>query len=170
MEQDTAVPGSSIQGHYGIISLFDGVSSVARILKQKLQQPPVAIILAEMDEMLRGLVCAEFGYRSDEQWGYTVDGASCCYIRDVNSILKNDCYLLRQAVSMYPNLKWFIIGGSPCQDLTYAGPSQGLLGLVGAQSRLFFVLLCTIRTMQVLVGTSCVHFLVLQVSIHHTRL
>ena len=145
---------------YGIISLFDGVSSVVRILKQKLQQPPVVIILAEQDERLRSLVCAEFGYRSDEQWGYTVDGAACCYVRDVNSILKNDCYLLRQVVSMYPNLKWFIVGGSPCQDLTYAGPSQGLLGLVGSQSRLFFVLLCTIRTMQVLVGTSCVRFLV----------
>ena len=160
VKQDCTLPGNSIQGHYGIISLFDGVSSVVRILKKKLQQPPVAIILAEQDEKLRSLVCAEFGYRPDEQWGYTVDGAACCYIRDVNSILKNDCYLLRQVVSMYPNLKWFIVGGSPCQDLTYAGPSQGLLGLVGSQSRLFFVLLCTIRTMQVLVGASCVRFLV----------
>ena len=136
------------------------MSSVVRILKQKLQQPPAAIILAEIDEKLRSLVCAEFGYRSDEQWGYTVDGAACCYIRDVNSIIKNDCYLLRQVVSMHPNLKWFIVGGSPCQDLTFAGPSQGLLGLVASQSRLFFVLLCTIRTMQVLVGTSAVRFLV----------
>ena len=47
VKQDSAVPGNGIQGHYGIISLFDGVSSVVRILKQKLQQPPVAIILAE---------------------------------------------------------------------------------------------------------------------------
>ena len=151
VKQDSAFPSCGVQGHYGVISLFDGVSSVVRILKQKLQQPPVAIILAEQDEKLRGLVCAEFGYRSDEQWGYTVDGAACCYIRDVNSILKNDCYLLRQVVSMYPNLKWFIVGGSPC---------QGLLGLVGSQSRLFFVLLCTIRTMQILVGTASVRFLV----------
>ena len=138
-----------VQGQYGIISLFDGVSSVV-----------AAIILAEIDEKLRSLVCAEFGYRSDEQWGYTVDGAACCYIRDVNSIIKNDCYLLRQVVSMHPNLKWFIVGGSPCQDLTFAGRSQGLLGLVGSQSRLFFVLLRTIRTMQVLVGTCAVRFLV----------
>ena len=138
-----------VHGQYGIISLFDGVSSVV-----------AAIILAEIDEKLRSLVCAEFGYRSDEQWGYTVDGAACCYIRDVNSIIKNDRYLLRQVVSMHPNLKWFIVGGSPCQDLTFAGRSQGLLGLVGSQSRLFFVLLRTIRTMQVLVGTSAVRFLV----------
>ena len=157
---DDTVPTSGIQGQYGIISLFDGVSSVVRILKQKLQQPPSAIILAELDEKIRGLVCAEFGYRSDEQWGYTTDGSACRYVRDVNTILKDNCYLLRQVVAMYPNLKWFIVGGSPCQDLTFAGPSQGLLGLVGSQSRLFFVLLCVIRTMQVLVGPNFVRFLV----------
>ncbi len=143
--RDDAVPERGIQGQYGIISLFDGVPSVVRILKQKLQQPPAAIILAELDEKNRGLVCAEFGYRSDEQWGYTSDGSACCYIRDVNTILKDNCFLLRQVVSMYPNLKWFIVGGSPCQDLTFAGPSQALLGLVGSQSRLFFALLCTIH-------------------------
>lgn len=44
---------------YGIISLFDGVSSVVPILKQKLGCAPTAIILAE--KMLRSLVCAEFG-------------------------------------------------------------------------------------------------------------
>ena len=153
-------PGKGIQGQYGIISLFDGVSSVVRILKQKLQQPPTAVILAGLDEKLRSLVCAEFGYRADEQWGYTADEATCCYVRDVYTVIKNDCHLLRQVVSMHPNLKWFIVGGSPCQDLTYAGPSQGLLGLVGSQSRLFFVLLCTIRTMQVLAGSAAVRFLV----------
>ena len=138
LRRDETLPKGGIQGQYGIISWFDGVSSVVRILKQKLQQPPAAIILAELDEKIRGLVCAEFGYRSDEQWGYTTDGAACCYVRDVNTILKDNCYLLRQVVAMYPNLKWFIVGGSPCQDLTFAGPSQGL---VGSQSRLFFVLL-----------------------------
>ena len=56
---DDTVPKGGIQGQYGIISLFDGVSSVVRILKQKLQQPPTAIILAELDEKIRGLVCAE---------------------------------------------------------------------------------------------------------------
>ena len=44
------------------------------------------------------------------------------------------------------------LGGSPCQDLTYAG--------YGARSRLFFLLLLTIRTMQVLVGCPSVRFLV----------
>ncbi len=90
-----------------------------------------------------------------------MDGSACLYIRDVNSLLDNDCHVLRQVVAMYPNLKWFIIGGSPCQDLTFAGPSQGLLGLVGSQSRLFFVLLCTTCTMQVLAGPKSVCFVLM---------
>ena len=41
----------------------------------------------------------------------------------------------------------------------YAGYLHGLLGLV-ARSRLFFLLLLTIRTIQILVGISSVRFLV----------
>ena len=44
-------------GKYGIISLFDGVSSVVRSLTQKLGCPPTAILLAENDEAVRRLVC-----------------------------------------------------------------------------------------------------------------
>ena len=147
-------------GAYGVISLFDGVSSVVRALKQKLNKSPTAVILAENDERLRGLVCAEFGYRADQKWGYTQDGSACLYVKDVHQLIANDCKILREAAVAFPGLKWFVVGGSPCQDLTFAGPSQGILGLVGAQSRLFFVLLCVIRTMQVLVGIAFIRFLV----------
>ena len=147
-------------GAYGIISLFDGVSSVVRTLKQKLNKPPTAVILAENDEKLRGLVCAEFGYRADQKWGYTQDGIACLYVKDVYQLIADDCKILRETVGAFPDLKWFVVGGSPCQDLTFAGPSQGMLGLVGAQSRLFFVLLCVIRTMQMLVGIPFIRFLV----------
>ena len=147
-------------GKYGVISLFDGVSSVVRVLTKKLGCPPTAILLAENDESIRRLVCAEFGYRTDEKWGYTVSGSACLYISDVHKLAENDCLLLRQLAAQFPGLKWFIIGGSPCQDLTYAGYLHGLLGLVGARSRLFFLLLLTIRTIQILVGISSVRFLV----------
>ena len=63
-------------GKYGIISLFDGVSSVVRVLTQKLGCPPTAILLAENDEAIRRLVCTEFGYRTDEMWGYTTSGSA----------------------------------------------------------------------------------------------
>ena len=147
-------------GKYGVISLFDGVSSVVRVLTKKLGCPPTAILLAENDESIRRLVCAEFGYRTDEKWGYTASGSACLYISDVHKLAENDCLLLRQLAAQFPGLKWLIIGGSPCQDLTCAGYLHGLLGLVGARSRLFFLLLLTIRTIQILVGISSVRFLV----------
>ena len=147
-------------GKYGIISLFDGVSSVVGLLTKKLGCPPTAILLAENDEAVRRLVCAEFGYRTDEKWGYTASGSACLYISDVHKLAENDCLLLRQLTALFPGLRWFIVGGSPCQDLTYAGYLHGLLGLVGARSRLFFLLLLTIRTIQILVGSSSVRFLV----------
>ena len=152
-----ATPGL---GGYGVISLFDGVSSVVHTLKQKLNRSPTVVVLAENDEKLRALVCAEYGYRADQGWCYTSDGAAAIYVKDVNKLLEKECKILREAAATFPNLRWFIVGGSPCQDLTFAGPSQGVLGLVGAQSRLFFTLLCVIRSMQILVGVHLVRFLV----------
>lgn len=147
-------------GNYGVISLFDGASTVVETVAKKLGCSPKAILLAENDEGIRKLVCAEFGYRTDQKWGYTVEGSACLYIKDVNLIAENDCLILRQAVALFPGLKWFIVGGSPCQDLTYAGYLHGLLGLVGERSRLFFILLLTIRTMQVLCGSQAIRYLV----------
>ena len=53
------------RGRYGIICLFDGVSSVVPILKKKFGYPPTAVILAECDLSLRQLVCTEFYEKSD---------------------------------------------------------------------------------------------------------
>ena len=68
--------------------------------------------------------------------------------------------MLQDLVRMFPDCKWIIVGGSPCQDLTFAGPWRGLLGLIGPGSRLFFVLLCVISSMQRLVGPTAVRYLV----------
>ena len=152
--------GAFVSGRYGIISLFDGVSSVVPILKKKLGYPPVAVILAECDRSLRELVCTEFDYRSDERWGYTPDGSAVLYLRDVNSVIAGHCKVLQELVQMFPDCKWITIGGSPCQGLTFAGPLRGLLGLIGPSIRLFFVLLCVISTMQQLVGPAAVRYLV----------
>ena len=51
------------------------------------------------------------------------------------------------------------MGGSPCEDFTFAGLLRGVLGLVGPNSRFFFVLLCVISAMQRLVGTEAVRYL-----------
>ena len=156
-----ATPVNAVsRGRYGIISLFDGVSSVVPILKKKFGYPPTAVILAECDLSLRQLVCTEFGYRSDEKWGFTPEGSAVLYVKDVRYIIDRQCKVLQDLVRMFPDCKWIIVGGSPCQDLTFAGPWRGLLGLIGPSSRLFFVLLCVISAMQRLVGPTAVRYLV----------
>ena len=157
---EDAAADAPIVGRYGVISLFDGVSTVMPILKKKFGYPPVAAILAECDLSLRELVCTEFGYRSDEKWGYTLDGSAVLYLKDVHVVISNNCRLLKELVQMFPDCKWIIVGGSPCQDLTFAGPLRGVLGLIGPSSRLFFVLLCVISAMQRLVGPAAVRYLV----------
>ena len=79
--------------------------------------------------------------------------------KDVHSLIANNCQVLRSTIEAYPGLKWIIVGGSPCQDLTFAGPYKGLLGLAGPCSRLFFVFLCIIFTVQQLCGPQAVRFL-----------
>ena len=148
-------------GKYGIISLFDGVSSVSQGCSPKsLVVPQRPYCLRRMMSQYDDWFAPNLEYRTDEKWGYTMSGSACLYISDVHKLAENDCFLLRQLAAQFPGLKWFIIGGSPCQDLTYAGYLHGLLGLVGARSRLFFLLLLTIRTIQILVGISSVRFLV----------
>ena len=148
------------QGRYGVISLFDGVSSVVPLLKKKIGYAPVVVILAENDNRIRSLVCAEFGYRSDEEWCYVMDGSAVLYLRDVHSLVANGCRILQITLKMFPDCKWIVVGGSPCQDLTLAGTMKGVLGLTGTSSRLFFILLCVIYTVQLAVGPAAVRFLV----------
>ena len=146
-------------GGYGVITLFDGVSSVVPTLTKKFGYAPTVAILAENDIDIRAVVCAEFGYRADEQWSFTPQGTAALYVKDVHSLIANNCQILRNTIEAYPDLKWIITGGSPCQDLTFAGPYKGLLGLAGPCSRLFFVFLCIIFTVQQLCGPQAVRFL-----------
>ena len=147
------------RGNFGVISLFDGVSSVVPALCRKLRKNPSVIVLAEIDPALRELVSFEFGYCRQETWRVAFSGCPSIYVKDVRRILENGCLILRQAHSIAPTAKWFIIGGSPCQDLTYAGPFHGLLGLTGPCSVLFFPFQRTIWTMQHLAGPNKVRYL-----------
>ena len=117
------------------------------------------LTVAENDIDVRAVVCAEFGYRADEQWSFTPQGTAALYVKDVHSLIAKNCQGLRSTIEAYPGLKWIIAGGSPCQDLTFAGPHKGLLGLAGPCSRLFFVFLCIIFTVQQLCGPQAVRFL-----------
>ena len=139
--------------------MFDGVGSVYHIIKKKLGKPPAVYIAAEQDPVLRRLVAAELGLREDQRWGYTVDGVVTIYVRDVWDLLGQNSLILRQAKAMYPNINWLLIAGSPCQDLTYAGYLNGLLGLTGNRSMLFFVVYVVLSQLQTLFGFNSVRFL-----------
>ena len=143
----------------GIISMFDGVGSVYHIIKKKLGKPPTILIAAEIDPVLRRLVASEIGMREDQQWGYTIEGTATIYVKDVWTLTDKDSQILRQAKAMHPELKWVVIAGSPCQDLTYAGFLNGLLGLTGQRSMLFFVVYIVILHLQKLYGIKSVRYL-----------
>ena len=102
--------------------------------------------------MLRRLVAAELGMREDQHWGYNSEGVGTIYVKDVWDLLHKDSLILRQAKAMYPNIRWLLISGSPCQDLTFAGYLNGLLGLTGRRSMLFFVVYVVLRHAQKLFG------------------
>ena len=95
-------------GGYGVISLFDGVSSVVPTLTRKFGYAPVVAILAENDIDVRAVVCAEFGYRADEQWSFTPQGTAALYVKDVHSLIAKNCQVLRSIIEAYPGLKWIV--------------------------------------------------------------
>ena len=143
----------------GVISMFDGVGSVYHIIKKKLGKPPTIFIAAEIDPVLRRLVATEVGLREDQQWGYTIEGTATIYVKDVWTLTNKDSQILRQAKAVHPELKWIVIAGSPCQDLTYAGFLNGLLGLTGQRSMLFFIVYIVILHLQKLYGVKSVRYL-----------
>ena len=110
--------------------------------------------------MLRRLVCAEHGFREDEKWGHLTGGTKAIYVKDAWKLLAEGGCKLRQACTMSPDLVWLIIAGSPCQDLTFTGYLNGLLGLTGRRSSLFFVVYIVIYYMQQLTHPSRVRYLV----------
>ena len=61
---------------------------------------------------------------------------------------------------MRPDLVWLVISGSPCQDLTYAGYLNGMLGLTGRRSSLLFVVYMVIYYLQQLTDPARVRYLV----------
>ena len=127
-EEAVTMDQAQANGGYGVISLFDGVSSVVPTLTRKFGYAPAVAIQAENDIDVRAVVCAEFGYRADEQWSFTPQGTAALYVKDVHSLIAKNCQVLRSTIEAYPGLKWIIVGRSPCQDLTFAGPHKGPLG------------------------------------------
>ena len=90
---------------------------------------------------------------------YTLEGTATIYVKDVWTLIEKDSLILRQAKAMHPELRWIVIAGSPCQDLTYAGFLNGLLGLTGQRSMLFFIVYIVILHLQKLYGIKSVRYI-----------
>ena len=124
---------------YAIISLFDGVGSAIPAITKAIGCAPRIIIVAECDPILRQLVGEQFSLRTDGEWTQSSKDTYTLYADDVRQLLRNQCRILKEAFALAgPQCRWFVIAGSPCQDLTPAGPLKGLLGLTGHCSSLFY--------------------------------
>ena len=124
---------------YAIISLFDGVGSAIPAITKAIGCAPRIIIVAECDPILRQLVGEQFGLRTDGEWTQASKDTYTLYANDVRQLIRNQCLILKEAFALAgPQCRWFVIAGSPCQDLTPAGPLKGLLGLTGHCSSLFY--------------------------------
>ena len=118
-----------------VISLFDGVSSVLPVITETLGGQPTIFVGAECDQTLRHLVAEKHGFRLDGQWRKHPSGMSSIYIDDIKKLFVDGCKILSQIVCMAgPECKGIFVSGSPCQDLTIAGPTGGVVGLCGKQS------------------------------------
>ena len=146
--------------HIGVISLFDGVSSVLPAVTEVLGGQPAIFVGAECDQTLRHLVAEKHGFRLDGQWRKHPSGMSSIYIDDVKKLFADGCKILSQIISIAGReCKWLFISGSPCQDLTIAGPTQSIVGICGRQSSLLFYVHLAIWYIQMKYPAGYVRFL-----------
>ena len=146
---------------YAILSMFDGCGSSIDIIESKIGYRPTAGILCEKDETLRYLVSEKLGITVDQKWQHSSKGGGAFYYaNDVDSLFIDNARLLRELVALCPGAHFFVIGGSPCTDLTYAGGDQGLLGICGPASVFFFTIHLALYLLTTVVPTTHIRFLV----------
>ena len=61
------------------------------------------------------------------------------YLSDVLKLIDNDSSVLRAAAILGRDCVWLIVSGSPCQDLTRAGPFNGFFGITGKRNVFYLV-------------------------------
>ena len=145
---------------YAIVSLFDGVGSAIPAIATAVGGPPSIIIAAECDPILRQIVSEQFLFRSDGKWTKSCPNTYTIYTDDVRKLLKENCRILREAFFLAgPQCRWIVVAGSPCQDLTSAGPFQGLLGLTGPCSSMFYYVHSILWILQMNYPTELIRFL-----------
>ena len=95
-------------------------------------------IAARIDEQLRQFGSSQTGLKLNGQWTRMNCGTIGMYVDDVTKLIDRNNHILRKIGAFGDDCYWIVISGSPCQDLTYAGPHQGFFSVVGRRS-VFFV-------------------------------
>ena len=149
------------KGPYAILSMFDGCGSSVDIIEAKFGYRPKACILCDKDETLRYLVGEKHGITVDQRWQHSLKGGGAFYYaKDVDTLFVDNARLLREFAALGSDCYFFIIGGSPCTDLTYAGEDHGHLGICGPASVLFFTMHLAIHLLATVIPGDRIRFLV----------
>ena len=144
-----------------VISLFDGVGSILKIITERLRTTPCVYVAAENDPVLRHLVAEKYNFRHNNEWTTLASGTTALYLDDVKKLFARNWQVLSEIVSLAgQNCKVLVVAGSPCQDLSYAGFAHGLLGLTGSRSGLFYYVHLLIWLLQETYPAADVRFIV----------
>ena len=131
------------------------------IIESKIGYRPKACILCEKDETLRYLVGEKHGISVDQIWQHSSKGGGAFYYaKDVDNLFVDNARLLREFAALCSDCHFFVIGGSPCTDLTYAGGDQGLLGICGPASVFFFTIHLALHLLTTVIPSNRIRFLV----------
>ena len=145
---------------YAILSMFDGCGSSVDIIESKIGYRPKACILCEKDETLRYLVGEKHGISVDQLWQHSSKGGGAFYYaKDVDNLFVDNARLLREFAALCSDCHFFVIGGSPCTDLTYAGGDQGFLGICGPASVFFLTIHLALYLLTTVIPSSRIRFL-----------
>ena len=144
-----------------LLSLFDGTGTARVALDQALRalgRPggPATSWFAEHDDELAGRVEALWT-RKAEREGVAPHRRIA---RDVWELLNSPAKLWEVCRAVEPEGMLLIIGGSPCQQITPMGASEGRLGVCGVDSNNFFVFPLVARAVTCLRPDLHVHVLV----------
>ena len=146
---------------YAILSMFDGCGSSVDIIESKIGYRPKACVLCEKDETLRYLVGEKYGISVDQIWQHSSKGGGAFYYaKDVDNLFVDNARLLREFTALCSDCHFFVIGGSPCTDLTYAGGDQGFLGICGPASVLFFTMHLALHLLTTVIPSCRIRFFI----------
>ena len=145
---------------YAVLSMFDGCGSSLDILIEKFGYRPKVCVLCERDETLRYLVAEKHGISVNVQWIHSLKGGIFLYANDVDILFDDGARILREFVTLSDSCHVFVIGGSPCTDLTYAGQEHGRLGICGPDSVFFFTMHLALYLLGTVLPKTHIRFLI----------